>query len=241
MTAAPRRPDAVKRNDTRSYSLWEWLRAYLVLLACLPMFPVFMLLSGRTLPDWLTRKLLHAHQRYTESHKMDFRIPPNEAIPAYMHRWWRIPRNWALNIYYHIVLRSDDDRALHDHPWFNFSLVLDGGYFEHTILAGGIHKKVWFGPGAMKFRWHGKKAHRLELATVPVLHPPSGAVMESPATTIFITGPVLRRWGFHHPQGGWVDAYDWDAFCDANHIEQAMRMDGGSDGAISDRNKHNFN
>lgn len=234
MTTVPRQ--SPKTNDTRKYSLWAWLRAYAVLFLCLPLFPVFMMLSGRTLPAWATRKLLRAHKRYTESRKMDFRIPPNKAVPAYMHRWWRLPRNWALNVYYHIVLRSDDDRALHDHPWFNFSLVLDGGYYEHTILEGGIHRKVWFGPGKMKFRWHGKKAHRLELAR----HGEISLDGEAPATTIFITGPVLRRWGFHH-ESGWVDAYDRDAFCDANNIEQAMRMDGGSDSAISDRNKHNFN
>ena len=242
MTNEPRRPNQVKTTDTRKYTLWAWLRAYAVFFLCLPLFPVFMLLSGRTLPAWATRKLLRAHRQYTESRKMDFRIPPNQAIPAYMHRWWRVPRNWAFNVYYHIVLRSDDDRALHDHPWFNFSLVLDGGYYEHTILEGGIHRKVWFGPGKMKFRWHGKKAHRLELAIHegPAKHPGRVTDGEIAATTIFITGPVLRRWGFHH-ESGWVDAYDWDAFCDANNIEQAMRMDGGSDGAISDRNKHNFN
>lgn len=242
MTATPRRPGAVKRNDTRRYSAWAWIRAYMVLILCLPLFPFMMLASGRTLPPWATRKLLLAHQSYTATHKMDFRIPPNKAIPAYMFRWWRIPRNWALNIYYHIVLRSDDDRALHDHPWFNFSIVLDGGYFEHTILEGGIHRKVWFGPGSMKFRWHGKKAHRLELARHegPKKYPGRVTDHEIAATTIFITGPVLRRWGFHHTSG-WVDAYDWDAFCDEHGIKQAMRVDGGSDGAISDRNRHNFN
>lgn len=261
MTTVPPRPPIPqgrgKRHNTRSYSLWEWTRAYLVLIACLPVFPIMMLLSGRTLPAWLTRKLLRHHQNYTATHPMDFRIPPDEAIPVYMQRWWRIARNWALNCYFHIVRRSDDDRALHDHPWWSFSIVLDGGYFEHEILAGGIHRKTWFGPGRMRFRWHGRKAHRLELKRVgmsdlvrEIGHWPIGkteeltldgdGLIELPATTIFITGPVLRRWGFHH-ESGWVDAYDWDAFCDERGIKQAMRMDGGSDAARSSRNKHNFN
>jgi hypothetical protein len=64
--------------------------------------------------------------------------------------------------------------------------------------------------------------------------------VEVPATTIFITGPVLRRWGFHH-ESGWVDAYDWDTFCEANGIHQNMKMDGGSDAAVSPRNLHNAN
>lgn len=30
----------------------------------------------------------------------------------------------------HKVMRSDHDRALHDHPWHNASIVLEGGYWE---------------------------------------------------------------------------------------------------------------
>lgn len=237
----------------RRYTVWEWGRAYAALVLQFPLYALLWALAAfvRTLPPSITAKLLRAHRRYTESQPMDFRIPPNEAIPAYMQRWWRIPRNWAMNIYYHIVLRSDDDRALHDHPWWNFSIVLDGGYFEHEIMEGGIHVRTWYGPGAMRFRWHGRKAHRLELKTGPMREAPIMSIQEEmaydgdrqvefPATTIFITGPVLRRWGFHHPTG-WVDAYEWDAFCAAHGIKQAMRMDGGSDAATSTRNRHNFN
>jgi hypothetical protein len=115
---------------------------------------------------------------------------------------------------------------------------LTGGYFEHTIAEGGINKREWFGPGRMRFRWTGRKAHRLELLNVAKYN--SDPVMEQPANTIFITGPVLRRWGFHDAVHGWVDAYDWDAHCDKYGIT-AMRMEGGSDAAISDRNKHNIN
>lgn len=233
MTTVPR--DAPKRNNTRTYSTWEWTRAYLVLALWLPLFPIMWLLDGRTLPPWLLRKLLRHHIDYTSSHPMDFRIPPDTSVPVYMERWWRVARNWASNCYFHIVRRSDDDRALHDHPWFSFSIVLDGGYYEHTIDAGGIHRKVWFGPGKMKFRPSGQYAHRLELPMDPYLGNDYG---ELPARTIFITGPVLRRWGFHDT-AQWVDAYDWDAYCDAKGMTSTMRMDGGSDAAISDRNKLN--
>src|SRR5574337_503235 len=40
--------------------------------------------------------------------------------------------------YLHCFLRSDDDRALHDHPWFWCSVLLRGRYVEHTIKAGGV-------------------------------------------------------------------------------------------------------
>lgn len=248
MTSVPRL--AMKRNDTRTYSLWSWIKGYAAWLA---VFPVYLFLWGfatvfRRIPASWTKKLLLAHIRYTSSHPMDFRIPPNTNVPAYMHRWWRIARNAYMNIYYHIVLRSDDDRALHDHPWWNFSIVLEGGYFEHTIDAGGVHRKIWYGPGSVRFRRAGTFAHRLELKRDTLLDQPisrfeyaenpdafNDKIVELPVTTIFITGPVLRRWGFHHPSQ-WVDAYDWDAFM-AEHGIDGMKMDGGSDAAVSPRNR----
>lgn len=230
MTTVPR--TAPKRNDTHKYSAWEWTRGYLVLLATLPFFPIMWLLDGRTLPDWLHRKLLAIHVAETDLRPMDFRIPPDESVPAYMERWWKVPRNWATNVYFHIFRRSDDDRALHDHPWLSFSIVLSGGYYEHEIREGGVHTKTWFRPGMMRFRWKGSMAHRVELLPIP------GG--EMPARTIFITGPVLRRWGFHDGPRGWVDAYAWDQHCDQYGLK-AMRMDGGSDAVVSERNHHRSN
>jgi hypothetical protein len=249
MTGVPRATP--KRNDTRTYSAWEWARAYVALAFQAPFWIIvasYCAITGR-IPDWFRRKLLRDHDVYTRQ-PMDFRIPPNTDTPAYMLRWWRIPRNAYFNIYYHIVLRGDDDRALHDHPWMNVSLILEGGYFEHTIDEGGINRKVWYPAGSVRFRRAGTFAHRLELKTEPLLDTPlrhiedldavnvdwQANTIEMPVKTIFITGPVLRRWGFHHPDQ-WVDAYDWDAFLAARGVANTMPMDGGSDGAVSARNK----
>src|SRR6266478_4256458 len=35
-------------------------------------------------------------------------------------------------IYLHHIMRSDYDRAMHDHPWSFKSILLWGGYREHT-------------------------------------------------------------------------------------------------------------
>lgn len=104
----------------------------------------------------------------------------------YLQRWHLVPRNRVANVYLHLVLRSDDDRALHDHPWFNLSLILRGWYVEHSIDAGGVNREVRRAAGSLKFRspW---AAHRLEV--------------DQPCWTLFITGPVLRSWGFHCPRG----------------------------------------
>lgn len=105
-----------------------------------------------------------------------------EADP-YMRRWWLIPRNRFFNIYLHRFLRSDDDRALHDHPWWNVSVLLEGRYVEHTIAAGGINVMTERCAGQWKVR-RAAAAHRIEL-------------IDGPCWTLFITGPRLREWGFH--------------------------------------------
>lgn len=134
----------------------------------------------------------------------DFVVKPREDESPYLNRWYVIPRNRFFNIYLHEFLRSDEDRALHDHPWFNLSVVLSGAYFEETIRKGGVHRWVLRRPGlfrrGIKFRspW---SAHRVELIAYT-------KAIEAPAYTLFITGPRLRRWGFHCPKG-WRD---WESF-----------------------------
>lgn len=129
----------------------------------------------------------------------------------YLRRWFIIPRNKLLNVYLHQFLRSDDDRALHDHPWANLSILLRGGYFEHTIAAGGIESKTMLWAGDWRFRRSGRMAHRIELLTEPAwdgtISP--GAVCHAeprakPCWTLFITGPRYRSWGFHCPKQGWI-------------------------------------
>lgn len=106
----------------------------------------------------------------------------------YMDRWWVIPRNKIFNIYLHHIRHSDDDRALHDHPWWSLSLCLAGFMVEYYKKGEYINRRgVW--QGDVVFR-NGSFAHRLEI-------PEDG----KGAWTLFITGPVFRTWGFHCPQG----------------------------------------
>lgn len=116
----------------------------------------------------------------------------------YLLRWYLIPRNPVFNVYIHKFLRSDDDRALHDHPWANCSVILRGCYTEHTIAAGGIHRREVIRAGQCRFRWSGRFAHRLELHA-------------GPCWTLFLTGPRYRSWGFHCPERGWVHWRDFTA------------------------------
>lgn len=116
---------------------------------------------------------------------------PDVIIGAdYMRRWWLIPRNDYFNIYLHQINHSDDDRALHDHPWWNMSIVLQGGYQE--VTNDGV---VTRHAGDVCFR-SGSRLHRLVIPD------------NQPAVTVFITGPKYREWGFACPKG-WVP---WQKF-----------------------------
>lgn len=128
-------------------------------------------------------------------------------------RWFVIPKNKWCNIYLHKFVRDDEDRALHDHPWFNLSIVLLGQYIEQTIRSGGVHWKQLFTAGAFKFRtpW---AAHRVELTYgtaeygyahacgLVERHMMPGGTGKMPSWSLFITGPEMRKWGFHCP-GEW--------------------------------------
>lgn len=153
------------------------------------------------LVDWLGAQLL----------LRAWRRPPDFVIGGaeqpYLRRWWVIPRNRVFNVYLHQFLRPDDDRALHDHPWANCSVLLRGGYLEHTIAAGGIHHKRLREAGAVVLRLSGRTAHRVELLRDGTEE--DGSPIWRPCWTLFITGPVYRTWGFHCPQQGWVP---WQRF-----------------------------
>lgn len=145
----------------------------------------------------------------------DFYIGGKE--DPYLLRWWVIPRNRFFNIYLHKFLRDDDDRALHDHPWLSLSIILRGGYIEHTVHA--VHRRR---VGSLVFR-RASHAHRIELlpdTSRPVVPPGDApAYFERlPAWTVFITGPKVREWGFHCPKGRWVHWRDFVSDMDSGNV-----------------------
>lgn len=140
------------------------------------------------------------YERLAASRKPDFVIGEQYCL-----RWWVIPRNRCFNIYLHRFLHSDDDRALHDHPWLNFSYLLRGSYTEHTIAAGGVNHQRVLPAGSFRFR-RAKTAHRVELHA-------------GECWTLFVTGPVIREWGFHCPKG-WRH---WKLFVDARDTGKVGR------------------
>ena len=134
----------------------------------------------------------------------------------YLLRWWVIPRNSYFNIYLHKFLRSDDDRALHDHPWASCSILLTGDYLEEVPACS---REAWLAGNraTMKLprrRFHPyfrkpEAVHRVELLPefekvgfdIPRNRYLYAVKSEKPVWTIFLTGPWRRSWGFWCPQG----------------------------------------
>ncbi len=109
---------------------------------------------------------------------------PDFVIGAnYLRRWWLIPRNELQNLYLHEINKSDDDRAFHDHPWENTSVILRGSYTEHTPEGVFVRQ-----PGDAIYR-PATTMHRLEVEN------------NARVLSLFFTGPKIREWGFDCPQG----------------------------------------
>ena len=129
-------------------------------------------------------------------------------------RWFVIPKNRWCNIYLHCFVRDDEDRALHDHPWFNISCLLIGHYVEVTGVYDGDghvigYRRNMYSQGDLKFRWPGA-AHRVELLKPVGHHRRTRALRKRglPCWSLFITGPVVRRWGFQCPTG-WISSSEF--------------------------------
>jgi len=124
----------------------------------------------------------------------------------YLRRWWIIPKNRFFNIYLHQILESDDDRALHDHPSFNVSIVLKGGYWEVMPL----YKRMWPHSRDVTMKWRRAGSIIFRRSTTPhrlVLSKRNGYLHGrrcQESWTLFITGPRVRQWGFWCPSG-WRD------------------------------------
>lgn len=155
------------------------------------------------LVDWLVRR---AKRR------------PYTRLDGYMERYWLLRTPWFA-VRLHRILRSDDDRALHDHPWDYATVILRGGYIEvrprpanycdYPDPTLGPTVREWIGPGRALLR-RAESLHRLEL--------PDG----QPCITLFITGRRRRTWGFQTPDG-WVSHRDYERMIQEGTIPHAWR------------------
>ncbi|MGE4340149.1 MAG: hypothetical protein AB7E55_29980 [Pigmentiphaga sp.] len=108
----------------------------------------------------------------------------------YLRRWWIIPRNEGVNVYLYDIRKSDDDRAMHDHPWANTSYLIFGSYIEHTPEGRFVRE------AGQSVSRAADALHRLEV------------IPGQRAISLFITGPKVRERGFACDHG-WVHWQDF--------------------------------
>ena len=135
----------------------------------------------------------------------------------YMHRYYLLfkdkmnefdeSRALPFNIMLHHIVLSDQD-GFHDHPWWYFTLILSGGYYEHRPIEQG--GSIWRGPGHFRIS-RPESLHKLELP-----HPGASA------WTLFIKGPKVRSWGFIRPDGRWEH---WKTYLQKRYGVQKAKLD----------------
>lgn len=96
---------------------------------------------------------------------------------------WKLIRTAPLAVFLHYFHHSDEDRALHDHPWSFITIILWRGYIEHTPKGA---RRKW--PGMICFR-PAEWRHRVEL------------VDGKSAVTLVIRFRERRDWGFWEKTG----------------------------------------
>lgn len=113
-------------------------------------------------------------------------------FPEYLTRWTLLGRlksagGTGPRLLLHLFHRGDVEPYFHDHPWPFVSVILAGGYWEHTAAG-----RRWYGPLRVLVRpalWR----HRVEL-------PPGRKCW-----TLVLAGWRCRPWGFICPEGkGWI-------------------------------------
>lgn len=114
----------------------------------------------------------------------------------YLRRFFLTPRSWPVRVFLHHIVRSDDDRDPHDHPWDFSSSILKGAYLENIDVAPDGD-----GPADTRVMHAGLTSDN------PAEHVHRVDVLE-PVWSLVVTERARREWGFTTPNG-WVNHNDY--------------------------------
>lgn len=113
-----------------------------------------------------------------------FVIQGRQSVGPYLTRFTLHRSKWG-RVYLHHFHRGDDDPDFHDHDFRFVSLILSGGYYEHTPRG-----TRWYGPGRVLYRPF-RFCHRITLGTA------------RPVWSLVFGGRTRGEWGFIK-DGKWV-------------------------------------
>jgi len=140
--------------------------------------------------------------------KLEKLLKPDDIMldgEVYMRRW-RFGNPNGFGIRLHQILKSDPGRIHHDHPFDFVSVILRGGYIEHTPQGVGRYEA-----GSVLVR-PAESLHRLELI--------------EPTWTLVFRGPYRRQWGF----AKWEHWQDYHA---RYHARRRTKAEEATDAAIT--------
>jgi hypothetical protein len=112
-------------------------------------------------------------------------ILDRDNIKPYLVRYYLLlkdRKHFPFNITLHKILMSDET-TLHSHPWNWGTVILKGGYWEHTPDG-----KFWRGPGHIRFK-KADSLHWLELGK-------DKDGKDIPCWSLFFMGKQKQEWGF---------------------------------------------
>ena len=139
------------------------------------------LISRGIIADWLFQRAVKTPYEH---------ITSADKASVYMFRWWlfnpyfdheNLRRfSWLpFSARVHLIMRPDQDRHLHDHPWNARTIILSGGYIE-TRENGHTFMRSRGQTASLKFGEFHKIDH----------------VMPGGAMTLFLTWRYQGTWGF---------------------------------------------
>lgn len=126
---------------------------------------------------------------------------PYTHLPGYMNRYWLFnaydkkngievtPISWLPSVRIHHILRRDEDRHLHDHPWDARTIILNGEYVEKRLLG-------YFGPPERPLNGLFRRMPGDTAAVRFGEYHAITEVSEGGVWTMFITFGYRGTWGF---------------------------------------------
>lgn len=111
---------------------------------------------------------------------------------------WRVTTPWG-SLRLHKWVGDDDHRALHDHPWAFWTLILKGAYLD-------VQGRVKDAQGHDQGKYEPMRAGTLRFR--PAKHTHTVKLLTPTCWTLVLTGPKVREFGF--VQGGkWTSNVKW--------------------------------
>lgn len=119
----------------------------------------------------------------------------------YLRRYYVYRGKHRPHIYLHHIVRSDYERACHDHPWDFVSLLLTGKYREHLAQVTFFENGEELAVGKILPTSRVRRAGAIVIHSCYDLH---RLELEKPMWTLVFTGHRKRDWGFQTPDKGWI-------------------------------------